>query len=86
MGIYYFICLKYFKHGVVVIDSRCTCEMAGSYENVRSPRKTCIYDPKKAIHTSEMMSVLCVAIFWVVNASRVVKEVVYSFRYRLGSG
>ena len=25
---------------------------------------------KKATHTAEMMSVLCVAIFWVVKASR----------------
>ena len=25
--------------------------------------------PKKATHTAEIMSVLCVAIFWVVNAS-----------------
>ena len=29
----------------------------------------CINDPKKATPTAELMSVLCVAIFWVVNAS-----------------
>ena len=28
----------------------------------------CLYDKKKATHTAEMMSILCVAIFWVVNA------------------
>ena len=40
---------------------------------------------KKATHTAGMMSVECVAIFWVVNASSD-EKVVYSFRYRLGPG
>ena len=40
---------------------------------------------KKATHTAEMMPVLCVAIFWVVNASSG-EKVVYSFRYRPGPG
>ena len=32
------------------------------------------------------MSVECVVIFWVVNASSGDKKVVYSFQYRLGPG
>ena len=43
------------------------------------------FTTKKAIHTAEMMSVLCVAIFGVINASSG-ENVVYSFRYRLGPG
>ena len=40
---------------------------------------------KKATHAAEMMSVECVAIFWVVNASSGEKKL-FSFRYRLGPG
>ena len=45
----------------------------------------CIHDSKKATNTAEMMSVLCVDIFWAVNASSG-EKVVYSFRYRPGPG
>ena len=42
-------------------------------------------DPKKATHTAEMMSVLCVAIFWVVNASSGEKSYL-QFSIPTGSG
>ena len=40
---------------------------------------------KKATHTAEMMSVLCVAIFWVVNASSGEKSCL-QFSILTGSG
>ena len=47
----------------------------------------CIYDPKKATHTAEMTSVLCVAIFWVVNASSGEKSSLqFSIPTRSGAG
>ena len=47
--------------------------------------KTSIYDPKKATHAVKMMSVLCVAIFWVVNASSGEKSCL-QFSIPTGSG
>ena len=40
---------------------------------------------KKATHTAEMMSVLCVAIFWVVNASSG-EKICLQFSIPTGSG
>ena len=41
--------------------------------------------PKKATHTAEMLSVLCVAIFWVLNASSGEKSCL-QFSIPTGSG
>ena len=45
----------------------------------------CIYDPKKATRAAEMISVECVAIFWVVNASSGEKSCL-QFSIPTGSG